>query len=430
MHTVIKNGRIIDPANQLDTTADLYLSDGHVAAIGTAPHNFQPNTTIDAHNCLVLPGIVDLTARVGEPGPHAHMLESEMDTAAKGGITSLVCPPDTSPILDEPALVQMLHFRAQQLQKTRLFPLGALTKQLQGEHLTGMVELTEAGCVGFGQAEAPIQNTQVLMRAMQYAATFDYTVWLRPQDPWLGGGVAASGALATRMGLSGEPVLSETIALMTIIALVEATGARVHICRLSSQAGVELVRLAKARKLPISCDVSINNLHLCDNDIGHFDSRTRLTPPLRSSTDRDALRAALQDGTIDALVSDHTPVDTDAKILPFNDAQAGAVGLELLLPLLLHWAQQDHIPLPVALAAVCSRPANILQPCVPAHLSLGNLQVGSSADICIFNPNIEWQITKETLSGHGRYTPFEGYRMMGRVTHTLLAGKLVHTRSE
>lgn len=426
MHTVIQNGRIIDPTNQLDTTADVYISQGRIASIGKAPENFHPNTTIHANGCLVLPGIIDLTARVGEPGPHAHMLESEVATAAKGGVTSLVCPPDTSPVLDEPGLVQMLHFRAQQLQKTRLFPVGALTKQLEGKNLTGMVELAEAGCIGFGQADAPIHNTQILMRTMQYAATFGYTVWLRPQDPWLGKGVAASGALATRMGLSGEPVLSETIALMTIIALVEETGARVHICRLSSQAGVALIRQAKARHLPISCDVSINNLHLCDNDIGHFDSRTRLTPPLRSSSDRDALRAALQDGTIDALVSDHTPVDTDAKILPFNDAQPGAVGLELLLPLLLHWAQQDNIPLLTALAAVCSRPAHVMQ-ATPTDLGLGNLSVGSTADICICDPNTEWQIRKDTLSGHGRYTPFEGYRMTGRVTHTLLAGKLVYT---
>lgn len=429
MHTLIQNGRIIDPKNQLDKTSNLYLADGKIISIDKPPVDFHAGNTIDASGCFVLPGIIDLTARVGEPGPHAHMLESEVGTATKGGITSLVCPPDTSPVLDEPGLVQMLYFRAQKLQKTRLFPLGALTKQLQGENLTDMVELAQAGCIGFGQAEQPIHNTQILMRAMQYASTFSYTVWLRPQDPWLGAGVASSGALATRMGLSSEPVLSETIALMTIIALVEVTGASVHICRLSSQAGVELIRQAKARDLPISCDVSINNLHLCDNDIGYFDSRTRLIPTLRSTKDRDALRAGLQDGTIDALVSDHTPVDTDAKALPFNDAQPGAVGLELLLPLLLHWAQQDDIPLSVALAAVCNRPAKIIQPFIPNTLEVGSFNIGSTADVCIFNPNTEWPISKDTLSGHGRYTPFEGYRIMGRVTHTILAGKLVYSHT-
>ena len=336
MNTLIRGGRIINPASGGDTLGDISIADGRIVSIGQAPACFVANTAptqvIDAQGCIVMPGLVDLAARLREPGHnHAPMLESEMAAAVAGGITSLVCPPDTQPVLDEPGLVEMLKFRSQQMHFARLFPLGALTRQLQGEILTGMAELTESGCIGFSQAETPIKNTQILQRALQYAATFGYTVWLRPQDPWLGNGVAASGALATRMGLSGVPVLAETIALMTIIELMQTTGARVHLCRISSAAGVELIRQAKARGLPLTCDVSINSLHLTENDLGYFDSRARLTPPLRQESDRAALRLALADGTIDALVSDHTPVEADAKILPFADAEPGATGLELLL---------------------------------------------------------------------------------------------------
>ena len=238
-------------------------------------------------------------------------------------MTSLVCPPDTEPVLDEPGLVEMLKFRTRNLDLAHVFPLGALTRGLAGEALTEMAELTEAGCVGLGQGDAVLRDTLVLHRALQYAATFGFTTWLRPNDAWLGGGVAAKGPLATRMGLTGVPVLAETIALATIFELVRDTGARVHLCRLSSAAGVELVRRAKAEGLPVSCDASIHQLHLIDVDIGYFDAAMRLVPPLRQQRDRDAIRAGLADGTIDALVSDHTPITEDEKHLPFAEASPG-----------------------------------------------------------------------------------------------------------
>ena len=266
------------------------------------------------------------------------MLESELKAAAAGGVTSLVCPPDTDPVLDEPGLVEMLKLRARKLSRCRLFPLGALTRGLAGESLTEMVELAEAGCVGFSQAEVAVRDTLVLQRALQYAATFGFTVWLRPQDPWLGGGVAAKGALATRLGLSGVPASAETIALHTVFELQREIGARVHLCRLSSAAGVALLRAAKAEGLPVTADVSINSLHLTDIDIGYFNPAMRLVPPPRQQRDRDALRAALGDGTLDALVSDHNPVGADEKNLPFAEAVPGATGLELLLGLALKWS--------------------------------------------------------------------------------------------
>ncbi|HVR49291.1 MAG TPA: dihydroorotase, partial [Pseudorhodoferax sp.] len=353
MKTLIQNGRVIDPASGRDGQADIAIASGRIVSIGQVSAEFKPNRTLDASGCIVMPGLVDLSMRLREPGhEHEGMLESELAAAVAGGVTSLVCPPDTDPVLDEPGLVEMLKFRAEKLHQSRVFPQGALTRGLAGEVLTEMVELTEAGCIGFGQAEVPLADTLVLQRALQYAATFGFTVFLRPQDRDLGKGVAASGPLATRMGLSGVPVIAETIALLTIFELMKVTGARVHLSRISSAAGVELVRQARASGLPVSCDVSINSLHLTDQDIGYFDSRARVNPPLRQQRDRDALRAALADGTVQALVSDHTPVDADAKTLPFAEAEPGATGVELLLSLALKWADEQGVPLPRALATV------------------------------------------------------------------------------
>lgn len=339
MKILIKGGRLIDPASNLDRVGDLAVANGRIVKLGDVGE-FAAERTIDAAGLVVAPGLVDLCARLREPGhEHEGLLESELAAAAAGGVTSLVCPPDTDPVLDEPGLVEMLKFRARKLSRCRLFPLGALTRQLEGAALTEMAELTEAGCIGFSQAEAPIRDTMVLSRALQYAATYGYTVWLRPQDAYLSGGVAASGSVATRLGLSGVPVAAETIALHTLFELVRTTGARVHICRLSSAAGVELVRAAKREGLPVTADVSINSLHLSDVDIGYFDSAMRLTPPLRQGRDRDALRAGLADGSIDALVSDHMPVTVDEKAVPFAEATPGATGLELLLSLAMRWAR-------------------------------------------------------------------------------------------
>jgi dihydroorotase len=289
-----------------------------------------------------------------------------------------------------------------------------------------MVQLFDAGCVGFGQAEVPLADTQVLQRALQYAASFGYTVWLRPQDMYLGRGIAASGALATRMGLSGVPVAAETIALHTIFELVRSTRTRVHLCRISSAAGVELVRRAKAEGLPVSCDVSIHSLHLTDVDIGYFDSRARLTPPLRQQADRAALRAGLADGTVDLLVSDHTPVGADEKALPFSEATPGATGLELLLSLTLKWAAEAKLPLPQALGVVTYRSAELLGESARAHqASPGHLELGCQADVCVFDPAAAWRVSPQQLRSQGKHTLFEGYELPGRVQHTVVGGRVV-----
>ncbi|WP_341906663.1 dihydroorotase [Polaromonas sp. YR568] len=428
MKILIKNGRIMDPASGLDAIGDIAVAAGRIVSIQSIPSDFTPNRTIDAKGCVVAPGLIDLAARLREPGhEHEGMLESELAAAVAGGVTSLVCPPDTDPVLDEPGLVEMLKFRAEKLHQSRVFPLGALTRALQGETLTEMVELTEAGCVGFAQAEVPLANTQVLMRALQYAATFGYTVWLRPQEMYLGKGVAASGALATRLGLSGVPVAAETIALHTIFELVRATRARVHLCRISSAAGIALVAQAKAEGLPVTCDVSINSLHLTDVDIGYFDSRMRLDPPLRQQRDRDAIRAALADGTVDALVSDHTPVDEDAKTLPFAEAEPGATGLELLLGLAYKWGADSGAGLARSLAVLTCEPARVLGASLGTlQASAGRLVRGGVADLCVFDPSADWTVVPEGLRSQGRHTPFSGHQLSARVRWTVVGGQVAY----
>ncbi len=431
MKILIQNGRVIDPASGFDQNADVAIAAGRIVAIGHAPVDFSANRVINAQGCIVAPGLVDLCARLGEPGQeHAGMLESEMAAAVAGGVTSLVCPPDTDPVLDEPGLVEMLRHRAEKLHQSRVLPLGALTRGLKGEVLTEMGQLTAAGCVGFSQAEVALANTQVLQRALQYASTFGYGVWLRPQELHLGKGVAASGPLATRMGLSGVSVAAETIALHTIFELVRSTRTRVHLCRISSAAGVELVRQAKAEGLPITADVSMHSLHLTDADMGYFDSRARLVPVLRQQRDRDALRAALADGTLDALVSDHTPVDADAKALPFAEAEPGATGLELLWSLALKWGQEAGMDLTTVLSRITARPAQVLGNALSTlQGSVGQLAVGGAADVVVLSTEGHWPVADSSLRSQAKSTPFSGYELPGRVRATLVGGHIAFEAS-
>lgn len=444
MKLAIRNGRVVDPASGLDAVRDVLVDGGRVVAIADAAHltgagdaAFVADRTIDATGLVVCPGLVDLSARLREPGSeYRATLESEIDAALAGGVTSLVCPPDTDPPLDEPGLVEMLKHRARTLDRTHVHPLGALTVGLGGVALTEMCELQDAGCVGFSQADAPIADTQVLLRALQYAQTFGFTVWLRPQDAHLGrGGVAASGPVAARLGLPAVPVTNETVALLTIFELLRSFGLdggssaapRVHLCRLSSASGIALVRAARAEGLPVTCDVAVNHVHLTDVDIGFFDAQYRLNPPLRSQRDRAAIRGGLVDGTIDAICSDHTPVDDDAKLLPFGEAEAGASGLELLLPLVLKWSDEMRVPLVDALGHVTHRAAAIIGG--PAA-SAGRIAVGAPADLCVFDPAARWTVGPSTLRSQGRNTPFSGYEMQGRVRATVVGGNLVYAVSD
>ena len=431
MKILIRQGRVIDPSSGRDEVTDVAIASGRIVSIGSAG-DFAADRVIDASGQVVAPGLVDLAARLREPGQeHEGMLESELAAAAAGGVTSLVCLPDTDPVLDEPGLVEMLKFRARKLSRCRLFPLGALTRKLEGQTLTEMVQLTEAGCVGFSQADVAIADTLVMQRALQYAATHGFAVWLRPQDAHLGNGVAAQGAMATRLGLSGVPAIAETIALHTLFELVRVTRARVHLCRLSTAAGVALLRAAKLEGLPVTADVSINSLHLTDVDIGYFNADMRLTPPLRQGADRDALRAGLADGTIDALVSDHNPVADDMKNLPFGEAEPGATGLELLLSLALRWGADSGLPLTQTLERVTRGPVRVLSDSLGSLASsAGRLVEGGVADICIFDPQATWGVEPGRLTSQGKHTPFAfastGMALPGRVSATLVAGVVAY----
>ena len=412
MQIHIKGGRLIDPQAGIDASSDLFIDGGRVAAIGKMPAGFVAQRTIDAAGMIVCPGFVDLSTRLGG-------LESELAAAVAGGVTAVACPPDTKPPLDEPGLVEQLVRRSETLGLARVFPIGALTQQLGGEKLAEMSRLTRAGCIAFSQAKKPIHDTQILLRAMQYAATFDYAIRLWPQDHYLArDGVAHDGEVASRLGLAGIPVCAETVAIATALHLAQETGVRLHLSRLSSAAGVALVREAKRNGVKVSCDVAIHYLHLSEVDIGYFDSMARFDPPLRSGSDRQALRAAAADG-VAAVCSDHTPVDADGKQLPFAEALPGAVGLELLLPLLLKWAAEEKLPLATALARVTCDPAAIM------GIDGGSLAVGAAADVCIFDPAEPWVVTPEALRSQGKNTPFLGYEMAGRVHTTLVGGRVV-----
>lgn len=418
MKLLVKGGRVIDPASGRDAVGDVAVADGRIVdkLSGT------PERVLEAKGLVVAPGLVDLAARLREPGyEYKATLESEMDAAVAGGVTSLACPPDTDPPLDEPGLVDMLRRRAQALALARVYPVGALTVKLEGRQLTEMAELAEAGCVAFSQADSPLTDTQVLWRALQYAATFGFPVWLRAADPWLAkDGVAHDGEVATRLGLAGIPAFAETVALATLLELVRATGARVHVCRVSSAAGVAMLRRARHDGLPVTCDVGIHHVHLSDMDLGYFDAQCRLEPPLRSQRDRDALIAGLVDGTIDCIVSDHTPVDDDAKLLPFAEAEAGATGLELLLPLALKWGMQAKLPLTQTLARVTGAPARIL------GVDAGRIAPGAPADLVVFDPEAPWRVSAQTLRSQGRNSPFLGLELAGRVRATVVAGNVVY----
>ena len=422
MRILIKNGRVIDPKNGIDAVNNVYIVAGKIVAIGAELDSFQANHVINAEGLVVCPGLVDLSVRLREPGlEYKATLESEMRAAVAGGVTSLACPPDTDPPLDEPGLVDMLKHRAKGLNQAHVYPIGALTQGLQGERLTEMAELQDAGCVAFSQSDKLLLDTRVMMQAMQYASTFGFRVWLRPEDDSIAdSGVAHDGEVATRLGLPAIPVCAETIALSKIVLIARETGAKVHLCRVSSAEGVAMVRAARQQGLSITCDVAANHIHLSEMDISFFDSNCHLVPPLRGLSDRDALRAGLVDGTIDAVCSDHAPVNEDAKLLPFGESEAGATCLELLLSLVLKWAEETNIPLAVAVSKVTSEPARIL------GVEAGDLSVGAAADLCIFDPDQHWRVEAPILKSQGKNTPFLGMELQGKVKYTLTDGILVY----
>jgi len=422
MGIVIKGGRVIDPANNLDAVKDLYIdSTGFIAAIGKAPEGFEATRRLDARGRIVCPGLVDLRARLREPGlEYKATMESETRAAVAAGITTLCCPPDTWPVIDTPAMAQMIQSRAWRFGLAFVHPLGALTQGLEGKLLTDMAALEEAGCVGVSNALEPITDTLVLRRAMEYAATFDLTVYLHAEDPWLrNSGCVHEGEVGTRLGLPGIPESAETVAVARDLALIEQTGVRAHFCNLSSARAVAMLTEARKQGLPVTADVTAHHLHLTEHDIGYFNTQCHVRPPLRGLRDRDALRAALQSGVISAICSDHQPHEPDAKLAPFAESEPGISGLETLLPLTLKLVDEKLLSLSEAVALLTVHPAQIL------GVECGTLSVGTTADICIFDPKAHWILSADKFVSRGCNSPFLGWEFSGRVTHTLVGGEVV-----
>lgn len=424
MNIVISGGRIIDPGQGLDQVGSLFIHGDRLVGF-EAPPGFSAERTIDARGLVVCPGLIDLRARLREPGlEHKATLESEVRAAAAGGITTLCNPPDTTPPLDNPALAEWMIDRARRLGAAAVLPIGALTRGLSGTHLADMHALHTAGCVGVGNAYAAIKDTAVLRHALEYAAGLDLLVFLTPEDPWLGAhGIMHEGRVATRLGLPGIPTSAETVALSRDLILVEQTGARVHFCGISTAAGVALVAAAKERGLPVTADTPIHQLYLTEDDIGFFDSHCHVRPPLRTLEDREALRTALAEDVLDAVCSDHQPHEEDAKRVPFSNSEPGIAGLETLLPLTLQLADLGILPLKDALARLTAGPAAIL------GRPEGTLRVGRPADVCLFDPNASWTPEPASLWSRGRNSPFFGKPLRGQVVATLKNGHICYEKS-
>lgn len=425
MGLVIEHGRLVDPANGVDRAADLYIEDGFIAALDAPPEGFDASTVLDATGLIVCPGLIDLRARLREPGQeHKATLASEIDAAAAGGITTLSVPPDTLPPIDTPAMAQMIQQKAWQIGKTFIHPVGALTQKLEGLSLTDMAALGEAGCVGVGNALHAVRDTVVMRRAMQYASTFDLTVFLHAQDPWLqGNGCVHEGEISTRLGLPAIPEAAETVGVSRDLALMETTGARCHFNGLSAARSVDMVAAAQRSGLPVSADVTAHHLHLTEHDIGFFNTQCHVIPPLRSARDRERLLSGISDGVISVVCSDHQPHEPDAKLAPFSESESGVSGLETLLPLTLRLVDDKVVDLSRAIALLTREPARVL------GVDTGHLGVGATADICIFDPGKEWALDRHKLVSRGKNSPFEGWPLKGRVRHTLVGGEVVYTDS-
>ena len=422
MRLHIRNGRLIDPANQLDANLDVYIADGYVVALGHAPDGFNADRSIDATGQVVAPGLVDLRARLREPGlENKATIESECRAAAAGGVTTLCVPPDTDPVIDTAAVVELIHQRADMAGTSRVVPLGALTVGLDGKQLSEMEQLKRAGCVGVSNALKPVHDTLVLRRALEYAASHDLTVFIQPEDPHLAQeGCAHEGQISTRLGLPGIPSAAETVAVAETLMLIEQTAVPVHFCQLSTARAVQMVARAQYDGLPITADVTCYHVHLTEMDIGNFNGDCHVRPPLRTERDRSALRQALVRGTVGALCSDHQPHDPDAKLAPFCDTEPGISSIETFLSLSLRLVQDGLLSLPDLLAKLTVEPARIL------GLPGGTLNVGASADVCIFDPDAPWTVNPQQLVSRGKNTPFGGWELTGKVTHTILNGKVVY----
>jgi dihydroorotase len=425
MRWVIQHGRFIDPAQNLDTVSDLYIADGRIVSHGSKPDGFVAEKTIDAKDQIVVPGLIDLSARLREPGQeYKGTIASETRAAAAGGITTLCMPPDTTPIIETPAVAELITRHANDAGFARVLPLGALTAGLEGKQLAEMGLLHQQGkCVAVSNACRPVSQTRVMRRAMEYAASCGLPVFLHAEDRSLSqDGCAHEGVMSTRLGLPGLPEAAETVAVARELMLIEQTGVQAHFCHLSAAHSVQMIARAKHDGLPVTMGVTPHHLHLTEMDIGFFNSQCHVLPPLRTQRDQEGLRTGLANGCISVICSDHQPHDADAKLAPFADTEPGISGLETLLPLALRLVKEGVVSLMDVIAKLTCEPARIMN-----LADSGTLATGARADVCIFDPEQHWTVVPEQLVSAGKNTPFAGWELTGKVTHTLLEGKLVYT---
>ncbi len=422
MKLEVINGHLVDPKNEIDQQANVYIADGKVIAVGKQPTDWQADQTIDAKNKLVLPGLVELSANLREPGhEHKATVQSETQAAAAAGITSLACLPNTDPAVDSPAQVELIEQLSHDSGNCRVYVIGALTSGLQGENLSEMAALKAAGCVGVSNVFHPMKSSLVLRRAMEYASSQDLTIFSYPLVHALANnGCVHEGITSSRLGLPGIPAAAETAAVAFQIALIEELNVRTHFCRISTHRSVNMIARARFDKLPITADTSILHLYLTDQEIQGFDGLCHNQPPFRTTEDREGLRQGIRDNSLSAICADHQPHEIEAKLAPFQSTEPGSSTLETLLPLTLELVKEDVLSLSEAVNVVTQQPADILG--IPA----GNLCVGSNADVCIVDLKMSWILNSENMYSQGKNTPLLGDQLNGRVTHTILGGQLIY----
>ncbi|RLA13802.1 MAG: dihydroorotase [Gammaproteobacteria bacterium] len=420
---LISGGRFIDPANGVDRVTDLAIADGKVVAVGRVPRGFKTATEIDATGQWVLPGLVDLRARVRPSHAEENLVSvSELLAAVAGGVTTLVAAPEDGVLMDSSAAAHRLQQHSENLGLCRVIPQGALTRQLKGDQLSEMAALQRAGCQLMGNGRAPV-GSQMMRNALDYAANFDLPVVVHCEVPGLAQGCIHEGATSLRLGLPGIPAAAEEAAVGRDLALARLTGAQLHFAGISTADAVQLLANAKKGGLPVTADVAIHHLLLCDEDITGFDVNYHTRPPLRGASDRTALCKAVRNSVIEVICSDHAPKSAATELLPFAESEPGIAGIESLLSLVLELVRNRRLPLERALSAVTASPAKLLQG------SRGQLAEGAAADICIVDPGRAWQLQPASWQSRGCNSPFTGRNLRGRVTHTLIAGDLVYRLS-
>jgi len=422
MSTAYINARLIDPATGLDTPGAVLVENGRILDLGS--HLFASGTpsgveTIDCGGHVLAPGLIDMRVFTGEPGEeHRESLASASGAAAAGGVTTIIVMPNTSPVIDDAAIVDFVTRRARDTARVNIGIMAALTKSLDGKEMTEFGLLREAGALAFTDGTRPVMNAQLLRRALTYSKLFDGLIVQHAEDPSLAAaGVMNEGELSTRLGLPGVPAEAETIVVERDLRLVELTGGRYHVSQVSCAETLDVIRQAKADGLPVTCGVSADHLSLNETDIGEYRTFFKLSPPLRDESDRQAILAALGDGTIDVVVSGHDPQDTDAKRRPFSEAAYGAVGLETLLPVILERVHNQELSLDKALAAVTHQPADIL------GLDAGRLRSGAPADMVLIDTGKPWVVDADALRSKSKNTAHEDRRFQGRAIRTIVAGK-------